>query len=90
MKNNALGLQAHVHIYNYFGGVSTLLVPDNCKTAVIHTKDWYSPKLNATYHEMVEHYGTAIREKLEVFNHRTFQKRKLAGGVSFTTKSYLS
>lgn len=113
-------ITAHVHMYNYFGGVATLLVPDNCKTAVIHTKDWYTPKLNATYHEMAEHYGTAIiparvrkpkdkasvegavgnistwitaalrneqffsleelntaiREKLEVFNHRTFQKKE--------------
>jgi len=47
-------------MYNYFGGVSKILVPDNCKTAVDHNKDWYTPKLNATYHEMAEHYGTAI------------------------------
>lgn len=53
-------ITAHVHMYNYFGGVAKLLVPDNCKTAVVHTKDWYTPKLNATYHEMAEHYNTAI------------------------------
>lgn len=53
-------ITAHVHMYNYFGGVTKILVPDNCKTAVVHTKDWYTPKLNATYHEMAEHYGTAI------------------------------
>ena len=53
-------ITAHVHMYNYFGGVAKILVPDNCKTAVVHTKDWYTPKLNATYHEMAEHYGTAI------------------------------
>jgi len=53
-------ITAHVHMYNYFGGVAKILVPDNCKTAVVHTKDWYTPKLNTTYHEMAEHYGTAI------------------------------
>lgn len=53
-------ITAHVHMYNYFGGVAKILVPDNCKTAVVHTKDWYTPKLNATYHEMAEHYNTAI------------------------------
>lgn len=53
-------ITAHVHMYNYFGGVAMILVSDNCKTAVVHTKDWYTPKLNATYHEMAEHYGTAI------------------------------
>lgn len=53
-------IKAHINMYNYFGGVSKILVPDNCKTAVDHNKDWYTPKLNATYHEMAEHYGTAI------------------------------
>lgn len=53
-------ITAHVHMYKYFGGVAKILVPDNCKTAVIHTKDWFTPKLNATYHEMAEHYGAAI------------------------------
>lgn len=113
-------ITAHVHMYNYFGGVAKILVPDNCKTAVVHTKDWYTPKLNVTYYEMAEHYGTAIiparirkpkdkanvegtvgnistwitaalrneqffsldelnvaiREKLEAFNLRTFQKKE--------------
>ena len=53
-------ITAHVHMYEHFGGVAKILVPDNCKTAVIHTKDWYTTKLNTTYHEMAEHYGTAI------------------------------
>jgi len=53
-------IKAHVHMYEYFGGVAKILVPDNCKTAVIHNKGWYTQKLNRTYHEMAEHYGTAI------------------------------
>ncbi len=53
-------ITAHVHMYDYFGGVSKILVPDNCKTAVIHNKNWYTQKLNKTYHEMAEHYNTAI------------------------------
>ncbi len=53
-------ITAHVHMYEYFGGVAKILVPDNCKTAVIHNKDWYNQQLNTTYHEMAEHYGTAI------------------------------
>ena len=113
-------ITAHVHMYNCFGGVARILVPDNCKTAVVHTKDWYTPKLNATYHDLAEHYGTAIiparvrkpkdkasvegtvgnisswitaalrneqffsleelngaiREKLEAFNQKTFQKKR--------------
>lgn len=53
-------ITAHVHMYEYFGGVTRILVPDNCKTAVIHNNDWYNQELNAVYHEMAEHYNTAI------------------------------
>lgn len=53
-------ITAHVRMYEYFGGVTRLLVPDNTKTAVIHSKDWYTQELNTIYHEMAEHYGTAI------------------------------
>jgi transposase len=36
---------AHVHMYKYFGGIAKILVPDNCKTAVVHNKDWYNQQL---------------------------------------------
>ena len=49
----------HVHAYNYFGGVTRLLVPDNLKTGI--TKNTrYETVLNRTYQEMAEHYHTAI------------------------------
>lgn len=47
-------------MYEYFGGVSCILVPDNTKTAVVHNNDWYNQKLNTVYHEMAEHYNIAI------------------------------
>lgn len=38
-----------------------MLIPDNCTTAVNHSKsDWYTTTLNTTYHEMAEHYNVAI------------------------------
>lgn len=113
-------IAAHVHMYEYFGGVAKILVSDNCKTAVVHNGGWYNQQLNTVYHEMAEHYGTAIiparvrkpkdkpnaegsvgsistwitaalrneqffsltelnsaiREKLEAFNARLFQKKE--------------
>ncbi len=52
-------IQAHVHAYQYFGGVTKLLVPDNLKTGIIkNTKD--ETVVNKTYQEMAAHYGTAI------------------------------
>lgn len=54
-------ITAHIHMFEFFGGVAKILVPDNCTTAVNHKQsDWYTPSLNTTYHEMTEHYRTAI------------------------------
>ena len=47
-------------MYEYFGGVAKILVPDNCRTAVDHNKGWKDQRINAVYQEMAEHYGTAI------------------------------
>lgn len=50
---------AHVHAYNYFGGVTRILVPDNLKTGIIsHKRDEII--INKVYLELAEHYGTAI------------------------------
>jgi len=52
-------ISAHVNAYNYFGGVTRILVPDNLKTGVIkRTKA--DIILNRSYQEMAEHYGTAV------------------------------
>ena len=53
-------IDAHVHMYEYFGGVAKILVPDNCRTAVIHNGGWKDQRINTVYHEMAGHYDTAI------------------------------
>ena len=53
-------LAAHVHMYNYFGGVTTLLVPDNCKTAMTRNRGQNDQEINKAYHELAEYYNTAI------------------------------
>lgn len=52
-------ISAHVNMYQAFGGISKILVPDNLKTGVDKTED-YIPVINKTYRELSEHYGTAI------------------------------
>jgi transposase len=52
-------IEAHVHAYNFFGGSTRILVPDNLKTGVIkNTRNELI--LNRSYHEMAEHYGTSV------------------------------
>jgi len=52
-------IAAHVNAYKHFGGVTQILIPDNLKTGVDRVL-WYTPVINRTYHEMAEHYGTAV------------------------------
>jgi transposase len=58
-QNLECWIAAHVNMYRYFGGVSKILVPDNLKTGV-ERADWHDPTINKTYHEMAEHYDTAV------------------------------
>jgi len=58
-QNQESWLTAHINAYKYFGGVTRVLVPDNLKTGV-ERPSWYTPVINKSYHEMAEHYGTAV------------------------------
>lgn len=52
-------IASHVRAFHFFGGIPTLLVPDNLKAAVTKACR-YEPKINQTYADLAAHYGTAI------------------------------
>lgn len=52
-------VEAHIHAWEFFGGVTTITVPDNTKTAV-NKPCRYEPSLHRTYEELADHYGTVI------------------------------
>lgn len=52
-------IEAHVHAYEFFGGTTMILIPDNLKVGVIKNTRT-ELVLNRSYHEMAEHYDTAI------------------------------
>ncbi|MEA3346715.1 MAG: IS21 family transposase [Candidatus Auribacterota bacterium] len=52
-------IEAHGRAFEYFGGITEIVIPDNLKSGVSKTCI-YEPELNATYHEMAVHYGTTI------------------------------
>jgi len=58
-QKKACFIRSHINAFNFFGGISSILVPDNLKSAVT-TFDWYEPKLNETYQDMANHYGAVI------------------------------
>jgi hypothetical protein len=46
-------------MFEFFGGVASFIVPDNCKTAVIKN-DGMDPVINKTYQDMCVHYGIVV------------------------------
>lgn len=50
---------AHVHAFEFYGGVSACIVPDNLKSAVAKANR-YDPTINHLFAKFAEHYGTAI------------------------------
>lgn len=60
LSMNAMNwIQAHIHAFEFFGGVPRTVIPDNLKTGVVKAKS-VDPVLHRTYQEMAEHYQTAI------------------------------
>ena len=49
----------HVRMFEFFGGVPEIVVPDNLKAGVKHPCR-YEPDLNPTYQDLAQHYGVAV------------------------------
>ena len=58
MKSDTF-INCHVHAYEYFGGVTRLLIPDNLKTGIT-SNTRYETIIPRAYKEMADHYNTAI------------------------------
>jgi transposase len=52
-------IESHVRMWEYFGGVSEIVVPDNLLAGVTKAHR-YDPDINANYQHLSEHYGFAI------------------------------
>jgi transposase len=58
-QKSADWIGSHVRAFEYFGGVSAAVVPDQLKSGVTKACR-YEPTLQRTYEEMARHYGTVI------------------------------
>ena len=68
---------AHVRAFQFFGGVSEVVVPDNLRSGVSRACR-YEPDLNPSYAELAEHYGVAV---VPARVRRPRDKAKAEGGV---------
>ncbi len=50
---------SHVRAFEFIGGVTEILVPDNLKSGVKHPSR-YDPELNPTYRDLATHYGVTV------------------------------
>jgi hypothetical protein len=75
-------LSAHMHAFEYFGGVPRLLVPDNPRAGVSRACR-YDPDLNPTYQEFAMHYGVGV---VPARHYRPRDKAKVEVGVQIVER----
>jgi transposase len=73
-------IAAHCRALTFIGGVPSLIVPDNPKTAIVKP-DFYEPEAHITYQELADHYGTVI---LPARVRKARDKAKAEKGVQFS------
>lgn len=52
-------ITAHIHAFQFYGGATRIIVPDNLKTGVVKASR-SEPTINRIYQEMAEHYNTTV------------------------------
>lgn len=50
---------AHKNMFSFFGGAASFIVPDNCKTAILHNNKM-DPVVHPTYQDMCAHYSIVV------------------------------
>lgn len=79
-------IAGHSHAFEYFGGVSEIVVPDNPKTGVTKA-DHYEPDINLTYQEWAEHFKVAV---IPARPRRPQDKAKVESAVRVTSEWILA
>jgi transposase len=79
-------ISSHVRMWEYFGGVSEIVVPDNLLSGVTKAHR-YDPDVNANYQHLSEHYGFAIVPARVV---EPKDKAKVENAVGIVTRQILA
>jgi len=79
-------IHSHVRAFEFFGGTSQLVIPDNLKSGV-NKPCYYEPELNRTYGDLAIHYGVGI---LPARPYRPRDKAKAEVGVQIVQRWVLA
>jgi transposase len=79
---------AHIRMFEFFGAVPSILVPDNLKSAISRACR-YEPDVNPTYLDVAEHYGLVViparstkpRDKAKAESAVQIAERWILGGL---------
>lgn len=53
-------IDAHIAMYEFFGGVTRILTPDNLKAGILSNRKYEDPVINRAYQELADYYQTAL------------------------------
>ena len=79
-------ITSHIHAFEYFGGASSIVVPDCLKSGVTKACR-YEPDINPTYHALCVHYGCAV---IPARPRKPRDKAKVECGVLFAQRWILA
>jgi len=79
-------ISSHVRAFDFFGGVTGMVVPDNLKPAVIKAC-FHDPAINRTYGDLAAHYGTAV---VPARPHKPKDKAKVENAVQLAERWILA
>jgi transposase len=77
---------SHVNAFEYYGGVTEILVPDNLLSGVKHACR-YEPEINRTYAEMAAHYNVSV---IPARSKKPRDKAKVETGVLIAERAILA
>lgn len=80
-------IRAHNHAFDYLGGVTETLVPDNLKTGVTKN-DEPEPILNEAYREIADYYRNVIVPARGVVKHK--DKPSVEGSVGLVLRQIIA
>jgi len=79
-------MASHVRAFEYFGGLSEVVVPDQLRSGVSRPC-WYEPGIQRTYDEMARHYNTVI---VPARPYKSRDKAKVEVGVQIAQRWILA
>jgi transposase len=80
-------LACHQNAFEYFGGVTTQVMVDNCKTAVLSHSLGQAPIFNPRYVDFAQHHGFIIKACGPKKPH---EKGRVENGVGYIRKNFLA